>query len=59
MQFTRCHMCEAEGTTTEHVPPRALFPEAKDVQGENYRIANPYAHCCRDRDERRDTHVDP
>lgn len=38
MQLTRCYMCEAEGTTMEHVPPRALFPEAKDVQGKDYRV---------------------
>ncbi|SIO49328.1 hypothetical protein SAMN05444172_2409 [Burkholderia sp. GAS332] len=47
MQFTRCYMCEAEGTTTEHVPPRALFPEAKDVQGRNYRIDLVTASSCR------------
>lgn len=31
-------MCDLPGTTDEHVPPRALFPEAKDVEGQNYRI---------------------
>ena len=29
-------MCDKPGITREHVPPRCLFPEAKDVQG-NYR----------------------
>lgn len=31
-------MCESPATTVEHVPPRALFPEAKDVEGKNYRV---------------------
>lgn len=26
-----CYRCEAEATTVEHVPPRCLFPERKDV----------------------------
>lgn len=34
----RCYMCEAEGTTSEHVPPRAIFPEPKDSGGRNYRV---------------------
>lgn len=38
MNVSRCYMCDLPGTTAEHVPPRALFPEAKDVEGGNYRI---------------------
>jgi len=33
----RCYMCETLATTREHVPPLNLFPERKDVEGENYR----------------------
>lgn len=33
----RCYMCEAEGSTSEHVPPRALFPQAKDAAGQDHR----------------------
>jgi hypothetical protein len=33
-----CYMCERPATSREHVPPRCLFPEAKDVGGRNYRI---------------------
>jgi hypothetical protein len=38
MNFPRCYMCDLPGSTVEHVPPRALFPEAKDVEGDNYRM---------------------
>ncbi len=32
-------MCESEATSDEHVPPKCLFPERKDVpDGVNYRI---------------------
>lgn len=31
-----CYMCNCEANTREHVPPKNLFPEAKDVAG-NYR----------------------
>jgi hypothetical protein len=31
-------MCEEEATSVEHVPPKCLFPESKDVGGKNYRI---------------------
>jgi len=31
-------MCDLPGTTDEHIPPRAIFPEAKDAEGRNYRI---------------------
>jgi len=27
----KCYMCDAEGTTKEHVPPKCIFPEAKDI----------------------------
>lgn len=33
-----CYMCERPGTTDEHVPPRAIFPSAKDMGGENHRV---------------------
>ncbi|MCX8904292.1 hypothetical protein [Vibrio parahaemolyticus] len=33
-----CYMCEKVRTSGEHVPPKCLFPENKDVEpGENYR----------------------
>lgn len=32
-----CYMCEAPATGREHVPPRCLFPEAKDLPGTNHR----------------------
>ena len=28
-----CYRCSEPGTTREHVPPKCLFPEAKDVDG--------------------------
>jgi len=32
-------MCDELGTTKEHVPPKCLFPEAKDVEGDkNHKI---------------------
>lgn len=31
-------MCEAPASSREHVPPRNLFPESRDVAGQNYRI---------------------
>ena len=30
-------MCEKAPTSREHVPPKCLFPESKDVNGQNYR----------------------
>lgn len=35
-----CYMCDELATTKEHVPPKCLFPEAKDIQDKtkNYRI---------------------
>ncbi|MBF4987055.1 hypothetical protein [Methylophilus sp. 14] len=32
-----CYMCDLPGTTVEHVPPRSIFPESKDVGGQDYR----------------------
>lgn len=32
-----CYMCEAAPTSREHVPPKCLFPESKDVNGQNFR----------------------
>jgi hypothetical protein len=32
-----CYMCERPATSREHVPPRCLFPESKDMDGESYR----------------------
>ncbi|QDT95369.1 hypothetical protein [Gimesia aquarii] len=29
-----CYMCDAKSTSKEHVPPRCLFPESKDVDGQ-------------------------
>jgi hypothetical protein len=31
-------MCEEPACSREHVPPRNLFPESKDVGGENHRV---------------------
>ena len=30
-------MCDSPASSREHVPPRNLFPESRDVNGENYR----------------------
>lgn len=30
-------MCESPATSREHVPPRCIFPESKDMGGESYR----------------------
>lgn len=32
-----CYMCERPATSKEHVPPRCLFPESKDMGGESHR----------------------
>lgn len=32
-----CYMCDEIATSKEHVPPKCMFPESKDVNGENYR----------------------
>lgn len=34
----KCYRCDAEATTVDHVPPKCLFPEAKDLpDGVDYR----------------------
>lgn len=34
----KCYMCDAEGNTKEHVPPKCIFPETKDIpNGGNYK----------------------
>jgi hypothetical protein len=34
----KCYMCDAEGSTKEHVPPKCIFPEAKDIpNGDDYK----------------------
>lgn len=38
MPRPRCYMCSALGTSREHVPPKNLFPEAKDIGCGDYRI---------------------
>jgi len=30
-------MCDANGTTNDHVPPKCIFPKLKDSGGVNYR----------------------
>lgn len=36
---TTCYMCDKPKTSDEHVPPKCLFPEAKDVDnGKDYRV---------------------
>lgn len=37
MAIDTCYMCEAEATSREHVPPKCLFPKAREV-GSNYRL---------------------
>ena len=32
--MTACYACNEPSTSSEHVPPRVLFPELKDAQGE-------------------------
>ncbi|NQZ32478.1 MAG: hypothetical protein HRU06_14505 [Oceanospirillaceae bacterium] len=37
-KIKHCYMCEKEAVTVEHVPPKCLFPEKKDVSdGVSYR----------------------
>lgn len=38
MSQAHCYMCSAVATSREHVPPRNLFPESKDIGGANYRV---------------------
>lgn len=35
--MSKCYMCDEEGITIEHVPPRCLFPKSKEVDGDNLR----------------------
>lgn len=36
--MTECYMCPAQAISTEHVPPKCIFPESKDLpSGGNYR----------------------
>lgn len=37
MQKEQCYMCEKSATSAEHVPPKCLFPEFKDVK-KNLRV---------------------
>jgi hypothetical protein len=32
-----CYMCDNPATGREHIPPKCLFPEAKDLPGKNFR----------------------
>ncbi len=32
-----CYMCDRFATSKEHIPPRCIFPEAKDLPGTDYR----------------------
>ena len=32
--MTACYACNEPSTSSEHVPPRVLFPELKDAQGD-------------------------
>lgn len=34
----QCYMCDSPATSREHVPPKCLFPEQKDIPGENLRL---------------------
>jgi hypothetical protein len=36
-EIEKCYMCNLEGKTREHVPPKCLFPEKKDVGHVKYR----------------------
>jgi hypothetical protein len=38
MPRPKCYMCSRFATSREHVPPKNLFPEGKDVEGANYRL---------------------
>lgn len=35
--MTKCYRCDAEATSVDHVPPRCLFPEKKDLPEVDYR----------------------
>jgi len=36
-EIEKCYMCDDVSTSREHVPPRCLFPERKDICGNDYR----------------------
>ncbi len=36
-QLERCYFCGEPATSFEHVPPKCIFPEQKDLPGEDYR----------------------
>lgn len=33
-----CYRCDSIATTKEHVPPKCLFPEKKDIGEDKYRL---------------------
>jgi hypothetical protein len=33
----QCYMCDSPATSREHVPPKCIFPEQKDMAGQDYR----------------------
>lgn len=35
--MSKCYRCDAEATSVDHVPPRCLFPEKKDLPEVDYR----------------------
>jgi len=35
--MSKCYRCDAEATSVDHVPPKCLFPEKKDLPEVNYR----------------------
>jgi len=37
MEQELCYMCNLPADSREHVPPKCIFPESKDLSGENYR----------------------
>jgi hypothetical protein len=37
IEFEKCYMCDEMATSREHVPPKCLFPESKDVDEQNFR----------------------
>ncbi|HHR6446509.1 hypothetical protein [Morganella psychrotolerans] len=38
-QVKKCYMCEEDGVTSEHVPPKCIFPEIKDsLDGKNLKL---------------------
>src|SRR5207249_7535044 len=33
----QCYMCDRQATSHEHVPPKCIFPERKDTDGQDLR----------------------